>query len=51
MLSPGGAGLLDFAFPVDDMLADDRIVFFNFHLVGGVPLVFGGGVEMPGVSG
>jgi hypothetical protein len=40
--------LFDFSFFIHDMLAHDRIKFFDFHLLRHVFLVFGGGVEMAG---
>jgi hypothetical protein len=42
-----GRNLLDFAFFIDDMLADYGIKLFDLHLFRHVFLVLGGGVEMP----
>src|SRR6185437_7923251 len=41
---------LDLAFLVDHVLADDGVVFLDFHLVRGVLLVLVGGVEVAGAG-
>ena len=45
-----GRNLLDFAFFIDDMLADYRIKFLDLHLLRHVLFVLGGGVEVPRAS-
>ena len=39
--------LLDLGFLVDDVLANHRIVFLDFHLIRHISLVLVGSVEMP----
>src|SRR4029079_7907286 len=47
---PDTAGLLDFGFLVNDVLAGNRVEFLHFYLVGGRALVLRGGVEMTGAG-
>jgi hypothetical protein len=42
--------LLDLGFLVDHMLANDRIILFDFHFIGHVALVFGRGIEMTSIG-
>jgi hypothetical protein len=42
--------LLDLCFLVDHMLANHRIVLFDFHFIRHVALVFGRGIEMTGIG-
>ena len=44
----GEVRLLDFAFLIVDMFAHNRIVFFEYHLVGGVALVLVGSIKVAG---
>lgn len=39
-------GLLDFGFFIDNVLANDRVEFLDFHLVGHISLVLAGRVVM-----
>jgi len=51
VLPAGILELLDLAFLVDHVFADDRVEFHHFYLVRRVPLVFCGGIKMPGAGG
>ena len=42
--------LLDLGFLVDHVLANDRIVLFDFHFVRHVALVLGRGIEMTSIG-